>query len=231
MEIPSRTPEGDSHHCPVCGKGLRIEPSTVPTPDAPCPHCGALLWFVKSPKGPQTSLEESRKAIARLLKEVAQLSETRLAPVEYYPRFLRRLLAPLAAPAGAVWLRKAQGAWELQAEINLGQVGLDRTENGRQMHDELLRQTALQGQARLISPRSEVGSPDHEGALGGANPTDYVVFLSPILVDEQVAGLVEVWQDPAHSPGAQRGMLRFTVCMAELASGYARKAAGGGAPV
>ncbi len=43
--ISSRTPEGDPNVCPVCGKNSQIEPSTVPTKDAPCPHCGHLLWF------------------------------------------------------------------------------------------------------------------------------------------------------------------------------------------
>lgn len=31
----------------MCGKTLKIEPSTPPG-DAPCPHCGHLLWFVRT---------------------------------------------------------------------------------------------------------------------------------------------------------------------------------------
>jgi len=44
MEPSSRTPEGEPNRCPVCGKELQIEPSRPPG-DAPCPHCGTLLWF------------------------------------------------------------------------------------------------------------------------------------------------------------------------------------------
>lgn len=44
MVISSRTPEGTPNHCPVCGNDLRLEPSSS-TLDAPCPHCGHLLWF------------------------------------------------------------------------------------------------------------------------------------------------------------------------------------------
>lgn len=51
MEIASRTPEGVPNRCPVCGNEVKIEPST-PAGDAPCPHCGTLLWF--------TSLEDGR---------------------------------------------------------------------------------------------------------------------------------------------------------------------------
>src|SRR5262245_40048083 len=44
MEPSSRTPEGQSNFCPVCRHEIKIEPSR-PTGDAPCPHCGHLLWF------------------------------------------------------------------------------------------------------------------------------------------------------------------------------------------
>jgi signal recognition particle GTPase len=44
MEPSTRTPEGETNRCPVCGKPLQIEPSRPPG-DAPCPHCGSLLWF------------------------------------------------------------------------------------------------------------------------------------------------------------------------------------------
>jgi anti-anti-sigma factor len=42
--ISSRTPEGVPNRCPVCGSDLKLEPSD-PAGDAPCPHCGVLLWF------------------------------------------------------------------------------------------------------------------------------------------------------------------------------------------
>src|SRR5438128_1634153 len=44
MRISSRTPEGTPNRCPICGAAVRIEPSQ-PENDAPCPQCGALLWF------------------------------------------------------------------------------------------------------------------------------------------------------------------------------------------
>jgi anti-anti-sigma factor len=50
MVVSSRTPEGQPHHCPICGSDLRIEPSD-PAGDAPCPQCGHLLWFVSEHVG------------------------------------------------------------------------------------------------------------------------------------------------------------------------------------
>lgn len=58
MEPVSRTPEGEPDRCPVCGKDVRIDPSRPPG-DAPCPHCGHLLWlsaghFERTTIGPQS---------------------------------------------------------------------------------------------------------------------------------------------------------------------------------
>ena len=50
MDISSRTPEGVPNRCGVCGKHLKIEPSW-PAGDAPCPHCGHLLWFTQEEVG------------------------------------------------------------------------------------------------------------------------------------------------------------------------------------
>ena len=44
MAPSSRTPEGQPQKCPVCGNPVIVEPS-LPPGDAPCPHCGCLLWF------------------------------------------------------------------------------------------------------------------------------------------------------------------------------------------
>ena len=45
MTISSRTPEGDFGNCPVCHQKVVVDPSTVPTRDASCPHCGHLIFF------------------------------------------------------------------------------------------------------------------------------------------------------------------------------------------
>src|SRR4051812_12774859 len=48
--ISSRTPEGVPNHCPVCDALIVVEPSQPPG-DAPCPHCGTLLWYGRSTAG------------------------------------------------------------------------------------------------------------------------------------------------------------------------------------
>jgi anti-anti-sigma factor len=58
MVISSRTPEGQPNRCPVCGNYLKIEPSD-PAGDAPCPHCGHLLWFTWKDLGDGWSIKLS----------------------------------------------------------------------------------------------------------------------------------------------------------------------------
>lgn len=50
MQVSSRTPEGEHNHCPICHAHVCIEPSHPPG-DAPCPHCGSLLWFGQTSSG------------------------------------------------------------------------------------------------------------------------------------------------------------------------------------
>jgi hypothetical protein len=63
MEPSSRTPEGEPNRCPVCGKTVRIDPSR-PQGDAPCPHCGHLLWF--GPPQQRSDKEELANQASRL---------------------------------------------------------------------------------------------------------------------------------------------------------------------
>ena len=154
--------------------------------------------------GPEPNVEQVeqiRRQINRLAEEIARLSDMELLPSDYYNEFLQRVVAALAAPAGAIWLRTAQGNLQLQFQINMRQVGLDKVENSRQMHDELLRQAALKGTPILVAPHSSTGQIEG-GKTPPGNPTDYVILLAPILYDKQVAGLVEIWQDPNRGPEA-----------------------------
>lgn len=167
-------------------------------------------------------IEQTRRQINKLVEEIAQLSEQDLPPNEYYREFLQRVLTALAAPAGAVWTRTQQGNLQVQYHQNLKQVGLDKSDTDRQMHDELLRQTAQNGRAVMVPPRSGTATAGPDGKPAPGNPTDYMILMAPMLVDKQVAGLVEVWQDADRNPEAQRGFLNFLTRMAELASSYTR---------
>ena len=68
MTISSRTPEGQPNRCPLCDKEVRIEPSTL-FGDAPCPHCGQLLWFVNIGTGIRFYDYDSSERLRERLRE------------------------------------------------------------------------------------------------------------------------------------------------------------------
>ncbi len=170
----------------------------------------------------EQTIEQIRRQINRLFEEVAALSEQDLPPASYYAEFLQRALTGIAAPAGAVWVRNPQGHLQLQYQMNMREVGLDK-EEARQSHDELLRHTVTTGRPIIQPPHSSSGAGENGQAPPG-NPTDFVILLAPIVIDKQAAGLVEVWQDRRHNPDAMPGFLQFLVRMATLAAVYLRNA-------
>ncbi len=83
--IASRTPEGEPNRCPLCGNSVILEPS-LPLGDAPCPHCGQLLWFVRAAGdtrvfiGPDSAL--ARQQILEAIAARMGIPEERLADVK-----------------------------------------------------------------------------------------------------------------------------------------------------
>src|SRR4051812_13021312 len=92
MNPASRTPEGTPNRCPVCDKLAWIEPS-LPQRDAPCPHCGCLLWFA------ETSAEPMPLDFAEL-----------------FPR--RRRRAPSRESYGAPFTRCDRVTWAVVAALS-----------------------------------------------------------------------------------------------------------------
>ena len=67
--------------------------------------------------------------------------------------------------------------------------------------------------AQLAAPQS--GGPE-EGSAG--NPTNSLLVVAPINVDEAVEGVIEIFQRPNSAPNSQRGYLRFLEQMCGLAT-------------
>src|SRR5439155_23543460 len=124
------------------------------------------------------------KQINQIQAEIARIPESDLAPPEYYGKFLELLLQALQAPAGAIWIRTPQGNLVLQCQASIREVGIDRTPQDRAMHDELLRQAALQAKPAIVAPMSSRAL-DGTGATAG-NPTPYLVLLAPVLYEKEV---------------------------------------------
>ncbi len=165
-------------------------------------------------------LEQARRQINQIETEISRISEADLSPAEYYAKFLELLLQALQAPAGAIWIRTPQGNLVLQCQASIREVGIDRTPEDRAMHDELLRQAALQAKPAIVNP-STSRTLEGDGTVAG-NPTPYFVLLAPILYEKEVVGLVEVWHSPTHPVDLQERFLDFILRMTAFASTFTR---------
>lgn len=108
--ISSRTPEGRPDHCPVCDAFVLVEPS-LPLGDAPCPNCGALLWFLNAPEGAR--IHEAR-IVERVLERLRAILVARELNVELDKIYLETsFLRDLAADS----LDMAELMMELESEF------------------------------------------------------------------------------------------------------------------
>lgn len=165
--------------------------------------------------------EQARRQVNQLAEEIAQLAEAELAPAQFYSEFLQRTYFAVQGFAAAVWIRTPQGNLLLQCQINLREIGLDRTPESRPMHDELLRQSALQAKGSILRPHISHNFGGAHDQLAG-NPTDFVIMIVPILHDKQVVGLLEVWHDPARPQNALQNVYQFMLRMAAYVSVFHR---------
>jgi hypothetical protein len=167
------------------------------------------------------AIEQERRRLSRRLEEVARLCEGNVSPAVFYGTLIKNTIEALAAPAGAVWTRTAQGNLQLQFQINMKEVGLDRSDEARQAHEELLRRCVVEPRPLHLLPHSGVG-PAAEGQVAAGNPSDLLLLLVPIQSNDQVGGLIEVWQAPNRPMAAVPGFLQYMAMMADLAVRYQR---------
>ncbi len=164
-------------------------------------------------------LEETRRHISRLIDEVGRLSETELSPPEYFSEVLKRVQIAMAAPAAAIWTTTPQGGLQLGFQVNLREVGLD--EEGRKIHDELLRQALQNPQPIHLLPHSGSGVSD-DGRPAPGNPTGYLLLLVPVMLNSEVQGFIEVWQAPDRPLNAVPGFLQFLGTISDLVARFQR---------
>lgn len=159
-------------------------------------------------------VEETKLQIRSLVAEIAELSRSDLPPAEFYSEFLNRVVQALAAIGGAVWAPGESGALELQYQINLQKTGLVENQANQAQHGRVLHQVIKSGDGMLVAPHSG-GAADQPG-----NPTEYLLVLVPVKVEQKIQGIVEVFQRAGGRPETQRGYLKFLLQMGDLAGDY-----------
>lgn len=172
-----------------------------------------------NPQIDMRAIEETRRHVNRLIDEISRLSEAELPPPDFYNEVLKRVLTAMAAPAAAIWTTTPQGGLQLGFQINLREVGLD--EEGRKVHDELLRHALQNPQPIHLPPHSSFGV-GQEGRPAPGNPSDYLLLLVPIMLNSEVQGFLEVWQARDRPTNAVPGFLQFLGTISDLVARFQR---------
>ncbi len=160
-------------------------------------------------------VEQTKQQIRALVAEISQLSKSESTPTEFYGEFLNRIVQALAAAGGAVWGRGEGGRLQLEYQINLRNTRLTEDEESQVRHGKLLQKVLTTGEGMLVQPHSGTGGDD-----GGANPTDYLLVLAALKSDQDVRGVVEIFQRAGTRLRTQQGYLRFLLQMCELAGDF-----------
>jgi hypothetical protein len=168
-------------------------------------------------------MKSASRKIDEAFEEVARLAGSDLPPAEFFQDFLNKVIGGVDAPAGAVWLRTPQGFLQLQCQLNIENVGLDRHKNGRQSHNELLRQAFQMSRPMLLEPYGTSGILE---GLPAGNPTEFFCLLVPVQMEKECAGILELWIEPRYNVQMQRTFLNYLVQMAGYAAQYMRTQTG-----
>ena len=173
--------------------------------------------------------EETWREIEEVVQEVTRQSRATVPADRFFTGLLESSVRTLAATGGAVWLRQPEGL-RLEHQVNLVRTGLvtgpdaddvQNVEQRAQQHQRLLHRISRQTETHAVSPQSGTTSASDPDGLP-ENPTDFLLLFCPVIVDDRVLGVLEIFQRPNVSPGAVQGFLRFLAALAELASDYLR---------
>lgn len=160
-------------------------------------------------------VNDTRQQIRTLVTEIEALVREELSPAEFYAGFLGRVVTALAGVGGAIWTKNNDGELTLVYQVNLPEVGLDAPPDTARHALLVDKVWQASGQPQLVPPHA--GSADLAQA---GNPTDLLLVMAPLVVEQQTLALVEVFQRPGGGPTTQRGYLRFLVQMCALGSDF-----------
>ena len=171
--------------------------------------------------GPDQNLvNRTRHQIRTLAAEVEQLAKSDCTEEEFFEGFLTRATSALASIGGAIWMLDDQRHLRLRYQINLKQTGLPERPTAQTQHHHLLQRVLARGESTLVAPQSGATESTGGGDSDGANPTDFLLVLAPLVVDQKPVGLIEIFQRSATGPNTQQGYLRFLNQMGETGSRY-----------
>lgn len=182
-------------------------------------------------------VRQTRREIAEIVREVAAMARTRVDQKAFFAGLLDRTVRALAAEGAVIW---DLGGERPAAMLRTGRVtDLQITGLGRDAHDRMLVEIAASGNPVVVPPTPIDPRSAEAVANLPANPTQRPAAVVPILdplesengppvAGDRSAGrqgsryVLEVFLEPEAGIATQRGYLRFTAQMADMAGDFLR---------
>ncbi len=161
----------------------------------------------------QQLLRDTQDEIRRHVGEIVQLSKGEMSPADFFAAFLQRVSAALASKAGVLWQVVESGGCQVVAESNLRGSKLAEVVHTSQ-HQSVVEAVAHAATPRALPPHTTTSDQQ------SGNPTDHLLLIVPVIVQDRVAAIIEVFQRSDRGPATERGYQRFLTEMAEIASQY-----------
>ncbi|MEK6270098.1 MAG: efflux RND transporter periplasmic adaptor subunit [Planctomycetales bacterium] len=160
-------------------------------------------------------VQATKQQVRNMVAEIAQLAKSDADAAQFYEALLTRAVSALVATGGAIWMLDDEQRLQLKYQINLQGTGLAESEEAQVKHHRLLQHSLKKSEGMLVAPQS-----GGQGEEEGANPTDWLLVLGPVMSDRAVRGVIEIFQRPGAGPVTQRGYLRFLLQLCELTGNY-----------
>jgi multidrug efflux pump subunit AcrA (membrane-fusion protein) len=164
---------------------------------------------------PDDVLDQEWLEFESLLSELSEIAKSDVPFEPFAKSLLEKSVQILAAASGAIWM--SDGRSPLQMECQVGPEiasGLA----GERSHEKLLECARSIGDTLVLSPG--------ETMVGGQaleNLSDFTLLIGPLKLDQDVVGLVEIFQRSSASVAAVRGNRRVLGLVCELASDHLRR--------
>ncbi len=143
----------------------------------------------------ETTIEQARNRIQRLVEEIAALSSSDLTSEEFFQKFLDRVVAATDAKGGAVWLVASRGQdnsneFQLCAHANFESSLFQSDENQRAAILKILTSVVQSKRALVLAPEQPSTLTD---AAPGTNRTPFAFLHVPLFLKDQTLGVLQVW--------------------------------------
>lgn len=179
----------------------------------------------------EQSIEAARSRIQRLVDEIAALSKKEMRSEEFFQQFLTRAVQATDGRGGAVWL-VSQRASDGRSEFQLAaQVEFETSlfHSDEQQHAILLRslgEVVQTKKAIVLQPEPPAPDPSSLQAQlsqmqgGGAAPgngmnkSPFPFFQIPLVLKEQVLGVMQVWLQPYVKSSSYAEFITFLTSLA-----------------